>query len=423
MDMIQFHKAVNVQVDRRMSSCWNRSVYSEKSVFHVKHTLLRIYALLATLFFVILVTGCGAQFASPEGWASPVEYGNRTILLQGEGGRLALIDGRMKSSEEPFWWYPERVAEVSDSGGGFLSGLFGGGSGDDWSSDPFYARPLVVPGDVLYVVSTSGILRKLSSLNGITESPSEVWALEIGEVVISTPALLGSSIFVGTDEGSLLKISDATGQIEAKWDIGVGRIWSSLQIYNDDLLVVDIGEGTFVRISGKSGEIIDSVDLGGGVPGDGLLVGDSMYFGTFGGQVHRVNLKDFSIDWSVSGNGWFAGPLVSKGAKVYAATTRGSVLCLDSSTGSIVWSKDMPESNFRSRPAIVGDDLVLADREGALLGLDADTGSVRWASRVDDEVYADLFIYEGQILLLSKAHALFEIDANSGAIRTVFTGE
>ena len=242
-------------------------------------------------------------------------------------------------------------------------------------------------------------------------------------MVISTPALLGSSIFVGTDEGSLLKISDATGQIEAKRDSGVGLIWASLQIYNDDLLVVYIGECTFMRISGKSGEIIDSVDLGGGVPGDGLLVGDSMYFGTFGGQVHRVNLKDFSIDWSVSGNGWFAGPLVSKGAKVYAATTRGSVLCLDSSTGSIVWSKDMPESNFRSRPAIVGDDLVLADREGALLGLDADTGSVRWASRVDDEVYADLFIYEGQILLLSKAHALFEIDANSGAIRTVFTGE
>ena len=421
--MIRFRRPKTVQVDRRMNSCVGEILYLETGVFHVKHALLKITNLLAALFFVILITGCGAQFASPEGWASPVEYGNRAILLQGEGGRLALIDGRMESSETPFWWYPERVVGVSDSGGGFLSGLFGGGSDDDWSSDPFYARPLVVQGDVLYVVSTSGILRKLSSLNGVTESPSEVWALEIGEVVISTPVQLDSSIFVGTDEGSLLRISDATGQIEAKWDIGVGRIWSSLQIYNDDLLVVDMGEGILMRINGKSGEVVNSVDLGGGVPGDGLMVGDSMYLGTFGGQVHRVNLKDFSIDWSVTGNGWFAGPFVSKGAKIYAATTRGSVLCLDGSTGSIVWSKDIPESNFRSRPAIIGNDLVLADREGALVGLDADTGSLRWSSAVDDEVYADLFIYEGQILLLSKSHALFEIDANSGAIRTVLTGE
>ena len=41
--MIQSHKTANVQMDRRINSWWCRNIYSEKGVFHVKHTLLRIY--------------------------------------------------------------------------------------------------------------------------------------------------------------------------------------------------------------------------------------------------------------------------------------------------------------------------------------------------------------------------------------------
>ena len=226
-------------------------------MFHVKQSLSALYAVIGLMVILFLGSACGARLADPEGWSPPVELTDSILLAQVDRGRVSGIDISEPSNRMLLWTFPEvQIEDVKDEGGGFLSGLFGGGSDDEFSDDPFYSTPLVVGRDDIYIVSNSGVVRKLSLSSGVMEIPTEVWSSELGEKVISTPVLVDGHIYIATDQGSIFKLAANSGEILQRWPTGTDRIWSSLHVFENRLVLTDISKGQMFFLDLIAGEVI-----------------------------------------------------------------------------------------------------------------------------------------------------------------------
>ena len=65
----------------------------------------------------------------------------------------------------------------------------------------FNATPLVVGRDDIYIASNSGVVRKLSLSGGVRDIPTQIWASELGEKVISSPALADGYLYIADRSG------------------------------------------------------------------------------------------------------------------------------------------------------------------------------------------------------------------------------
>ena len=107
-------------------------------MFHVEQSFSAIYAVLGIMLILLLSSACGARLANPEGWSPPLELTDSILLAQVDRGRISGIDISESSNRMLLWSFPEvQFEDIADEGGGFLSGLFGGGSGSEFSEDPF----------------------------------------------------------------------------------------------------------------------------------------------------------------------------------------------------------------------------------------------------------------------------------------------
>lgn len=392
-------------------------------MFHVEQSFSAIYAVLGIMLILLLSSACGARLANPEGWSPPLELTDSILLAQVDRGRISGIDISESSNRMLLWSFPEvQFEDIADEGGGFLSGLFGGGSGSEFSEDPFYATPLVVGRDDIYIASNSGVVRKLSLSGGVRDIPTQIWASELGEKVISSPALADGYLYIATDQGSIFKIKANSGEILQRWATGTDRIWSSLHVFESSLVLTDMSKGRMIFLDLMSGERMGELDLNGGVPGDGLFVNQTGYIGTFASELLRVNLDRPEIDWRISTDGWIVGQPVIGGSNLYASTTRGAIYSVDMNSGRILWFRSYLESNFRARAVIYRDSIILVDRDGLVLALELDTGNKIWESVTGRDIDANPILIADMLVVLTKDNQLLEIDALTGSARLLFSG-
>jgi outer membrane protein assembly factor BamB len=388
-------------------------------MFHVEQSFSAIYAVIGVMLILLLSSACGARLANPEGWSPPLELTDSILLAQVDRGRISGIDISESSNRMLLWSFPEvQLEDIADEGGGFLSGLFGGGSGSKFSEDPFYATPLVVGRDDIYIASNSGVVRKLSLLGGVRDNPTQIWASELEEKVISSPVLADGYLYIATDQGSIFKIMANSGEILQRWATGTDRIWSSLHVFEGSLVLTDMSKGRMIFLDLMSGERMGELNLSGGVPGDGLFVNQ----GTFGSELLKVDLDRPEIDWRISTDGWIVGQPVIDGSNLYAPTTRGTIYSVDVNSGHILWFRSYPESNFRARPVIYRDSIILVDRDGLVLALELDTGNKMWESVTGRDIDANPILIKDMLVVLTKDNQLLEIDALTGSARLLFSG-
>jgi|LWDU01.1.fsa_nt_gi outer membrane protein assembly factor BamB len=408
-------------MDRRIS-IYDLEYVTVGKMFHVKQSISAIYAVIGVMLILVLGSACGARLAGPEGWSPPLELTDSILLAQVDRGRISGLDISEQSNPMLLWSFPEvQLEDIDDEGGGFLSGLFGGGSSNEFSSDPLYSTPLIVGQDDIYIVSNSGIVRKLSLLNGVTEIPTEVWATELGEKVISTPVLVDGYLYIATDQGLIFKLVANSGEVLQRWSTGTDRIWSRLHVFQNTLVLTDIGKGQMIFLDLFAGEIVSQLNLDGGVPGDGLFINQASYIGTFGSELLKVDLGGPKIDWRVATDGWIVGQPVIDGSNLYAVTTRGAIYSVDVNSGSVLWFRSYLQSNFRARPVIYRDALLLVDRKGLVFALELDTGNKLWKSSTGRDIDANPILIEDKLIILTKDNQLLEIDAQSGSARLLFS--
>ena len=382
-------------------------------MFHVKHRRLNPFRparlrparrrapLLAVLAAVsLLAAGCvGGNFASPTGWASPVDAGD-VILVQSERGRLDALELTASGGVLERWHYP-----VSDDG---------------VDLGAIYATPIVEDG-VIYLAGFSGDVVALSVATG---RPIAGWGarpVRLDGHIVATPAFDGDRLYVATDRGRVTALDAATG---APGDVllevgGNASIWGDPVLVGGTLYVGDLNS-TLHAIRVDSGEERWARRLDGALAAPLQLSRELLLAGALDSHLYALDADaEGVLSWSFEGDNWFwSRPLVA-GDVVYAPTVEGTIYAIDRASGEERWSFETDASQIRTALALADGVLVAADRDGKLFGISPANGTLLWESTLDDDVLADPLVRGSELLYVTTDGDLMRVHPQDGRVERI----
>lgn len=215
-------------------------------------------------------------------------------------------------------------------------------SGDDYASSP------AIVGTRLYVGGIDGNLYALDARTGAV-----IWRLRTGGRIWSSPAVAGGAVYVGSLDGKLYKANAADGAV--RWTFAT------------DGAALDSSAFGYDRRSIQSSPSV----------GDGIA-----YVGSRDGTLYAVDAERGTLRWRFDNSVFWSNtsPARANGL-VYAGNSDGLfVQGVDARSGKEAWKYTTALQVFAS-PAVAGDAVYTGDWAGFLHAVDAKSGTPLWKYR------------------------------------------
>jgi eukaryotic-like serine/threonine-protein kinase len=281
---------------------------------------------------------------------------------------------------------------------------------------------------------------------GVPEFHGIRWSFHTKGEVVSSPAVVGGVVYVGSNDGNLYAIDESSGKLRWKFETG-SAIPSSPAVaagivyfasYDGNFYAVDAvtgklrwkfadpGErrysGTHLHGMLPAGEVMPDpfdVYLSSPVAGNGLV-----YFGSGDGNVYAINAKSGALQWKFhTGDVVHASPAIAQG-KLYIGSWDSYFYALDAATGKQIWRFKTGEDpkihnqvGIQSSATIAGGVVYFGCRDSNLYALDATTGRLRWFfSNHGSWVITSPVVKDGKLYFATSDSTLFHaLDAKTGA--------
>ncbi len=281
---------------------------------------------------------------------------------------------------------------------------------------------------------------------GVPEFHEVRWRFRTNGEVISSPAIVGGVVYVGSDDGSLYAIDQSTGKLHWKFKTGA-RIPSSPAVAAGVVYFTSY-DGNFYAVGALSGKLrwkfgdpgerrYTGTHLHGMLPAgermpdpfDVYLSSPSVwngmvYFGSGDGNVYALNALSGAMQWKFqTGDVVHASPSIAAG-KLYIGSWDSYFYALDANTGKQVWRFKTGEDpkihnqvGIQSSATIVHGVVYFGCRDSNLYALDAATGQERWSfSNHGSWVITSPVVKDGKVYFATSDSALFHaLDAKTGA--------
>ena len=205
------------------------------------------------------------------------------------------------------------------------------------------AAPAIANG-VLYLVTGSSFGPVLYAMNAATGAP--IWNRYIGSAsgsALSAPAVVGTSVYIGTRDGNLLALKTSTGATE--WSFAAGAAIDASPAVAGGIVYVASKNGILWAVNATTGK---KVWVAYGAEGDGsaAVVGGVVYSGIVNGYVEALKASTGARLWinGFGGNAVFrTSPAVVKGI-VYigfdtTAAAGGILAAMNATSGVVNWTQ------------------------------------------------------------------------------------
>jgi outer membrane protein assembly factor BamB len=303
-------------------------------------------------------------------------------------------------------------------------------------------------------------------LTGVSNSniPNTVrllWTYEAGESIESSAAIVGGTVYVGTQKGELLSLSLANGKLYWKYTIDA-PIGESSPSYSDGIVYVGDLSGWFHAVNARDGKKLWAFKTGSEIKSSPVVVGDRVLIGSYDQNLYCLSTRDGSVRWKVRTDGpvhstpsvmdgvayiagcdeMFRGIRVADGRQVvqvssgaytgaspalrgggaFYGTFDNEVLMVSLQDRRIIWRYQHPERKFPfySSAAVVADLLVVGGRDKLVHGISS-AGKPLWTFATRARVESSPAIAGGRVFVGSNDGRFYVLNLNTGAKLWEFT--
>lgn len=225
------------------------------------------------------------------------------------------------------------------------------------------------------------------------------WQVALGnEVLAVSPSRNGVVVF-RTSNGGLHGLASDSGQIlwqEGRQSPALSLRGASTPVVVGNRVIAGFDSGVVTAFDMRSGqglwEVTLSVPRGSSdldrmtdVDGDMKALGEALFATSYNGQIAGINMRNGSIAWAApysSHTGVDADP-----NGLYTSSDAGDLWKLNPQTGTPLWKMDDLQRRQPTAPALVGNHLVVGDKDGYLHWINTSNGQFAARLRGDSAGY------------------------------------
>lgn len=353
----------------------------------------RAVAGLAILAFALAGSACGG-LTRPQGWATPA-FDDSTAYVFLDKDRLSAVELGDGGASSVRWTFPDSDNPATE----------------DIDLEAAYGTPTLKDG-LLYFAAYEGDVFALDTESGVLS-----WRFDsVDGSIVDGPAVAGGRVIFGTTEGRLYVLTDE-GQPAPGWEGGkdVGEpIWATPVVDGENVYVGTM-EGSVLayRLGDGSALWDEPFEADAAVPTLAMLDG-TLFVPSFDKHVYLLdpaNGRPRFDDAFPTGHWVWNTPAFADGV-AYFGDLDGNVYALDITSNQMVWSAPYKAAaKVKSGPALVGDTLVVVDRQPVAYFLSGSDGTALGTFPLaGGTVRANLQTAGDRALAITTKGELFEID-------------
>lgn len=234
------------------------------------------------------------------------------------------------------------------------------------------------------------------------------WKFKTGAKVVSSPAISGGTVYVGSADRVVYALSAADGAV--RWRYKTGGAVNSSPAVSADTVFVASADGNLYALGASDGKLrwkfatagerrFTAPGIHGATPrtesmpdpfdvflSSPTVVAGVVYFGSGDHHVYAVDASSGVLRWSFeTGDVVHASPAVADGV-VYIGSWDRNLYALNAATGALIWKFQTGDDKeiynqvgIASSAAVAAGTVFFGCRDGHFYAVDAKTGARKWA--------------------------------------------
>jgi eukaryotic-like serine/threonine-protein kinase len=293
------------------------------------------------------------------------------------------------------------------------------------------------------------------SLSSVPRTLRNLWTYEAGDSIESSAAIVGGTVFVGSQKGELIALNLENGAVYWKYSTD-SPIGESSPSYGAGMVFIgDLG-GTLHAINAPDGKGLWKFKTGSEIKSSPVVHGDRVLIGSYDQNLYCLSTRNGSVLWKVRTDGpvhstpsisggiafiagcdeIFRGIRISDGREVvhvssgaytgaspaqrsgaaYYGTFDNEVLGVDLRGQRIIWHYQHPQRKFPfySSAAVTADRVVVGGRDKFVHGIST-TGKGIWTFATRARVESSPAIAGGRVFVGSNDGRFYVLSLSNGA--------
>jgi outer membrane protein assembly factor BamB len=195
------------------------------------------------------------------------------------------------------------------------------------------------------------------------------WTFETSEPLTTSPAVVGDSVYLATDDGRTVCLDAATGVLV--WEYESGFPSSATPVVTGDAVITVNRPGRVVALDRATGEIVWENHIKSPVTSSPVLADGSLYLGSADTNLYSLDAANGEQRWSYATGAWItASPAYADGT-VTAASQNSRISVVTARTGRRQLLYDAGGGRtIVGNPVVQGDSVYFASIDGQVWAID-----------------------------------------------------
>lgn len=255
-----------------------------------------------------------------------------------------------------------------------------------------------------------------------------LWMMRAGHYIEFPPAVAYGRVYVSQQRGRFFAVDGRTGKVA--WSKNYRRCSAASPTAHAGVVYAAYmhplpcakhlpgARGFVIALNARTGRELWSFRAG-AVESSPLLVGKTLFFGSWDRKVYAVDIRTRKLRWSyTTDDRVVAAPAYDDGT-LYAATNGGRVYAFDSHTGRLRWRASSfarfgRREYFYATPTVAYGRVYAASTDGYVYSFGARSGRLIWAQRAGTYVYTAPAVWRRRVYVGTWDGYVVAFDAASG---------